>query len=85
MTDKVADIQVAKNKRKDKEGRLKNLAMMFVNREVENGPLFAGMWLYREFHEKKVDNFEEEWKKLFPYIEAERKKRGYNGGPDDVA
>lgn len=83
--DKVTDIQVAKNKRKDKEGKLKNLAMMFVNREVEHGPLYAGLWLYEEFHERKVEDFASEWKRLFPYIQTERKERGYDGGPDDVA
>lgn len=71
-TSKPVDLDVARNKKRNKEGRLKNLATMFVNREIERGPFYANMWLYQQIGE--ADNLNEAFKELKPYIEEARKE-----------
>jgi len=69
----VADIQVERNRKKDREGRLINLAKMYVRRESENGPFYATLWLFRELNHQGVESIKDEVWKLQPYIEKERK------------
>lgn len=75
----MTDLQIAKNKKKSREGRYKNLAQMFVDREVERGPIYASMWLYKEFQIQGVEDMETEFQTLRPYIEQRRKEMLTNG------
>jgi hypothetical protein len=70
----VVDLDIARNKKKSREGRLRNLASMFVSREIERGPFYASMWLYTEFQRAGVEDLHEAYQQIQPYIEEVRKE-----------
>lgn len=72
--DKVTSLDIARNKKRSKEGRLRNLASMFVSREIERGPFYANMWLYTEFERQGVKDLGKAFKELEPYVFEVRKE-----------
>jgi hypothetical protein len=68
--EKVADISIARNKKKSREGRYQNLAQMYIDREKEHGQYMAMLWLWRELKIQGVTNMEKEADTLAKYIQA---------------